>query len=73
VWLAAIWLFLSITRRSLAEALLPPLVAQIFLYYLAVSVSSLDPMYAIDGLPANRSLPGADRGAGARIPARRLV
>jgi hypothetical protein len=35
VWPAAISLFLAVTRRFLADALLPSLVAQIFFYYLA--------------------------------------
>lgn len=47
--LAAIVLFLLVTRRSLADAILPALTVQIVFYFLAFSVSSFDPMYAVDG------------------------
>ena len=46
--LAAIALFLLVTRRSFADVLLLAIGAQIFFYCLAFSVSSFDPMYAVD-------------------------
>ncbi|MEP6767418.1 MAG: hypothetical protein ABJC61_02025 [Acidobacteriota bacterium] len=49
VALVAIALFLLVTRRSLADLLLPVLAAQIGFYAVAFSVSSFDPMYAVDG------------------------
>jgi hypothetical protein len=47
--LAAILVFLLVTRRSLADVLLPALAVQILCYSVAFSVSSFDPMYAVDG------------------------
>ena len=47
--LTAILLYLLVTRRGLADVLLPALAAQILFYCLAFSVSSFDPMYAVDG------------------------
>jgi hypothetical protein len=49
VALVAIALFLLVTRRSFADLLLPVLAAQIGFYAVAFSVSSFDPMYAVDG------------------------
>ncbi len=49
VALVAIALFLLVTRRSPADLLLPVLAAQIGFYAVAFSVSSFDPMYAVDG------------------------
>ncbi len=47
--LVAILLFLLVTRRGFADALLPLLALQIAFYCLAFSVSSFDLMYAVDG------------------------
>lgn len=47
--LAAIVLYLIATRRGAADALLPILPLQILCYAIAFSVSSFDPMYAVDG------------------------
>ncbi len=49
VSLLAIALFLMVTRKSFADLLLPVLAGQIFFYAVAFSLSSFDPMYAIDG------------------------
>ncbi len=49
VALLAIALFLIVTRRGFADPLLPVLAAQIGFYAVAFSVSSFDPMYAVDG------------------------
>ncbi|MDQ5859188.1 MAG: hypothetical protein M3542_13055 [Acidobacteriota bacterium] len=47
--LLAIALFLVVTRRGIADRLLPVFPLQIFCYAVAFSVSSFDPMYAVDG------------------------
>ena len=47
--LAAIALFLLLTRRAFADVLLPALLVQVFFYCVAFSVSSFDPMYAVEG------------------------
>ncbi len=47
--LAAIALYLLVTRRGIADPLLPVFAAQIFCYAVAFSVSSFDPLYAIEG------------------------
>ena len=47
--LLAIMLYLAVTRRGFADPLLPVLAIQILCYAVAFSVSSFDPMYAVDG------------------------
>ena len=47
--LAAIALFILLTRRGLADRLWIAFFAQVFFYCIAFSVSSFDPMYAIEG------------------------
>ncbi|MCA1611420.1 MAG: hypothetical protein LC780_11265 [Acidobacteria bacterium] len=47
--LLAIALFLLFTRRRFADLLLPVIGAQLFFYAVAFSLSSFDPMYAVDG------------------------
>ena len=47
--LAAILLYLVVTRRGASDALLPILPLQVLCYAVAFSVSSFDPMYAVDG------------------------
>ena len=47
--LCAVAVYLLVTRRGVADALLPVFPAQVFFYAVAFSVSSFDPMYAIDG------------------------
>ncbi|HZI66847.1 MAG TPA: hypothetical protein VFF17_09815 [Thermoanaerobaculia bacterium] len=47
--LVGIALFFAVTRRGIADPLLPVFLLQIFCYAVAFSVSSFDPMYAIDG------------------------
>lgn len=47
--LTAILVYLLVTRRCFADRLLPAMAAQILFYCLAFSVSSFDPMYAVDG------------------------
>ncbi|HVE66230.1 MAG TPA: hypothetical protein VNC59_06585, partial [Thermoanaerobaculia bacterium] len=47
--LLAIGLFLLVTRRGIGDRLLPVFLLQIFCYAVAFTVSSFDPMYAIDG------------------------
>lgn len=47
--LLAIAVYLLVTRRGIADALLPVFPAQVFFYAVAFTVSSFDPMYAIDG------------------------
>jgi hypothetical protein len=51
VWvpLLAIGLYLLVTRRGVADPLLPILPLQILCYAIAFSVSSFDPMYAVEG------------------------
>ncbi|MEO8191548.1 MAG: hypothetical protein ABI682_14505 [Acidobacteriota bacterium] len=49
VSLLAIGLFLLITRKGFSDLLLAVLAGQIFFYAVAFSLSSFDPMYAIDG------------------------
>jgi hypothetical protein len=49
VSLAAIALYLLVTRRGIADPLLPVFAAQILCYAVAFSVSSFDPLYAIEG------------------------
>jgi hypothetical protein len=49
VALSVIALFLLVTRRGFADRLLLAIGAQIFFYCVAFSVSSFDPMYAVDG------------------------
>ena len=47
--LTAIVLFLVVTRRGIADPLLPVFALQIVCYAVAFSVSSFDPLYAIEG------------------------
>lgn len=47
--LLAIVLYLAVTRRGLADPLLPILPLQILCYAIAFSVSSFDPLYAVEG------------------------
>ena len=47
--LAAIALYLLVTRRGIADPLLPVFAVQILCYAVAFSVSSFDPLYAIEG------------------------
>lgn len=47
--LLAIALFLLVTRRGIADPLLPVFPLQILCYAVAFTVSSFDPMYAVDG------------------------
>ena len=47
--LCAILLFLLVTRRGIADPLLPVFGLQILCYAVAFSVSSFDPLYAIEG------------------------
>jgi len=47
--LVGIALFFAVTRRGIADPLLPVFLLQILCYAVAFSVSSFDPMYAIDG------------------------
>jgi hypothetical protein len=47
--LVVIALYLTVTRRGFADPLLPVLAIQILCYAVAFSVSSFDPMYAVDG------------------------
>jgi hypothetical protein len=47
--LAAILLCLLLTRRGVADPILPILPLQVLCYAVAFSVSSFDPMYAVDG------------------------
>ena len=47
--LVAILLFFLVTRRGIADALIPVFLLQILCYAVAFSVSSFDPMYAVDG------------------------
>jgi hypothetical protein len=47
--LFAILLFLLVTRRGIADPLFPVFGLQIFCYAVAFSVSSFDPLYAIEG------------------------
>lgn len=47
--LAAIVLYLLVTRRGLADPMLAILPVQLLCYAVAFSVSSFDPMYAVDG------------------------
>jgi len=47
--LAAIGLFLLVTRRGIADPLLPVFPLQILCYAVAFSVSSFDPIYAVEG------------------------
>ena len=47
--LCAILLFLLVTRRGIADSLLPVFGLQILCYAVAFSVSSFDPLYAIEG------------------------
>jgi Dolichyl-phosphate-mannose-protein mannosyltransferase len=71
--LAAILLYLLVTRRSLADVLLPALAAQILFYIVAFSVSSFDPMYAVDGAFRRIALtlfPMLALVLGARVPLR---
>jgi hypothetical protein len=72
--LAAIVVFLLVTRRSFADVILPALAAQILCYSVAFSVSSFDPMYAVDGAFRRIALtlfPVLSLVLGARIPVRR--
>ena len=73
--LTAILLYLLVTRRGFADVLLPALTAQILFYCLAFSVSSFDPMYAVDGAfrrIAMTLFPVLALVLGARIPVRAL-
>ncbi|HEY2798427.1 MAG TPA: hypothetical protein VGK26_11110, partial [Thermoanaerobaculia bacterium] len=45
----AILVFFLVTRRGVGEPLLPVFPAQVFFYAVAFTVSSFDPLYAIDG------------------------
>ena len=47
--IAAIAVFFLVTRRGVGEPLLPVFPAQILFYAVAFTVSSFDPLYAIDG------------------------
>jgi hypothetical protein len=47
--LAAIALLLLVTRRGIADPLLPVFAGQLLCYAIAFSVSSFDPIYAIEG------------------------
>jgi hypothetical protein len=47
--LSAIGLFLLVTRRGVADPLLPIFPLQILAYAIAFSVSSFDPIYAVEG------------------------
>lgn len=47
--LVAILLFFLVTRPGIADALIPVFLLQILCYAVAFSVSSFDPMYAVDG------------------------
>ena len=47
--LLAIVVFLVVTRRGIADPLLPVFLLQVLCYAVAFSVSSFDPMYAVDG------------------------
>ncbi len=47
--LCAVAVYLLVTKRGIADALLPVFLAQVLFYAVAFSVSSFDPMYAIDG------------------------
>jgi hypothetical protein len=47
--LAAIAVYLAVTRRGFADGILAAIAAQILFYCVAFSVSSFDPMYAVDG------------------------
>jgi|GEM_PF-1110513 len=47
--LSAIALYLLITRRGIADPLMPVFAVQILCYAVAFSVSSFDPLYAIEG------------------------
>ena len=47
--LLAVVAFLAVTRRGIGDPLLPVFPAQILCYAIAFSVSSFDPIYAIDG------------------------
>jgi hypothetical protein len=47
--LAAVALFVLVSRRGIADPLLPIFPLQILCYAVAFSVSSFDPMYAVDG------------------------
>jgi hypothetical protein len=49
VALAAIAAYLLVTRRGILDPLLPVFGAQLACYAIAFSVSSFDPMYAVDG------------------------
>jgi hypothetical protein len=69
--LAAILLYLLVTRRGFADVLLPALAAQVLFYCVAFSVSSFDPMYAVDGAFRRIALtlfPVLSLVLGARIP-----
>jgi hypothetical protein len=73
--LTAILVYLLVTRRGFADVLLPALTAQILLYCLAFSISSFDPMYAVDGAfrrIAMTLFPVLALVLGARIPFRAL-
>ncbi len=45
----AIAVFFAVTRRGVGDPLLPVFPAQVFFYAVAFTVSSFDPLYAIDG------------------------
>ncbi len=45
----AIAVFFLVTRRGVGDPLLPVFPAQVFFYAVAFTVSSFDPLYAIDG------------------------
>ena len=47
--IVAIVVFFLVTRRGVGEPLLPVFPAQVFFYAVAFTVSSFDPLYAIDG------------------------
>ena len=47
--IVAIAVFFAVTRRGIGDPLLPVFAAQMLFYAVAFTVSSFDPMYAIDG------------------------
>lgn len=71
--LVAILLFFLVTRRGIADALIPVFLLQILCYAVAFSVSSFDPMYAVDGAFRRIALtmfPAFALVLGARLPSR---
>jgi len=67
----AIAVYFGVTRRGIADPLLPVFAAQLLFYAVAFTVSSFDPMYAIDGAVRRITMslfPAFTLVLGARLP-----